>query len=127
MTGDSPTPASSRRRRWGCLAFAVVWLCVAAISIVAGLLAVRGDIVISQGELRQTRLWLVTEVEQGNRGLGLSTMRFVSGGENESAACVETRVRFFLWQSQGGAHATRYCECYRREGGAWRVTGPCGE
>ena len=125
MADAPPAPGPRRSRRWGCLAFAGVWLCIAAVSVVAGLLAVRGDIVLPRGELRETRLWLVAE--EGNRGVGLSTKRFVSGGEDESAACVETRVRFFLWQAREGAQATRYCECFQREGGVWQYTGVCTE
>jgi hypothetical protein len=113
----------TRRRRTGCLVFAALWLCVAAVSATAGLLAVRGDIVLARGELRQTRLWLVQE--EGNRGLGLSSARFTSGGEGSGEACVETRVRFFLWQTSQPAQNARYCECYRRVEGRWEYTGTC--
>ena len=94
MTDITAHPTARRKRRVGCFAFGLLWLCVAVVSLMVGLLAVRGDIVISRGELRQTRLWLVQE--EGNRGLGLSSTRLVSGDERGDRACVETRVRFFL-------------------------------
>ena len=111
--------------RRGCLVFIGLWACAAAVLLVAGTLAVRGDIVLPHGELRETRLWLVAQ--EGNQGLGLSSMRFASGGEDEGAACVETWVRFLLWQAREGAQATHYCECFEREGREWVYTGVCRE
>ena len=105
------------------MVFIAVWLCVAAFSVLAGLLAVRGDIVIARDDLRQTRLWLVRE--EGSRGLGFSSARFVSGDAQSDRACVETRVRFLLWQSSQPTPGLRYCECYRRVDGQWQYSGAC--
>jgi len=125
MTEGTAKPPRARWRRTGCLAFVALWLCVAAVSLTAGLLAVRGDVVFARGELRETRLWLVQE--EGNRGLGLSTTRFTAGDESSEQACVETRVRFFLWQTSQPTQNSRYCECYRRVEGTWEYTGTCSE
>jgi hypothetical protein len=103
----------------------LLWFCVAGSSVMAGLLAVRGDIVMERDALRQTRLWLVHE--EGDRGVGLSTTRYANGNASSDTACVETRVRFLLWQSKRGAQNTRYCECYHRDGNTWQLSGACAD
>lgn len=125
MTEETKRTAGRGRRRVGCVAFIALWVCIAAISVFSGLLAVRGDLVFNQDSLRETRIWLIQE--QGNRGLGLSTMRFASGDVGSQEACVETNARFLLWQRQEPSQAVTYCECFQRTGDMWEYLGTCSE
>jgi hypothetical protein len=86
-------------------------------------MAVQGEIRIGRGELGETRVWLLRE--GGERGLGFSGTRVVSGSEATGAACVETRVRFLILGGAGGSAPVRYCECLEKVGETWTSIGGC--
>ena len=86
-------------------------------------MAVPGEIRIGRGELGETRVWLLREA--GDRGLGFSSTRLVSGSEASGAACVETRVRFLILSGAEGSAPVSYCECLEKVGETWTSTGEC--
>jgi len=86
-------------------------------------MAVQGEIRIGRGELGETRVWLLRE--GGERGLGFSGTRLVSGSEATGAACVETRVRFVILGGAEGSEPVSYCECLEKIGETWTSTGEC--
>jgi hypothetical protein len=83
-------------------------------------MAIQGEIRIGRGELGETRVWLLRE--GGERGLGFSGTRLVSGSEAAGAACVETRVRFLILGGAGGSAPVSYCECLEKVGETWTST-----
>lgn len=107
----------------GCLLALAIGLAGAALCLVLGILVVQGEVRLPGGELTAPRLWLVREPQA--QGLGLETKRIVRGGVREDAACVETRVRFLLWRSDGSASRLVFCECYGRVDERWELKGPC--
>lgn len=86
-------------------------------------MAVQGEIRIGRGELGETRVWLLRE--GGERGLGFSGTRLVSGSEATGAACVETRVRFLILGGAEEPAPVSYCECLEKVGETWTSTGEC--
>lgn len=112
------TPASRRRRplrRIGCIAALVIWFAILLLPCFIFTLAMRGEITVSMGDMpdQALRIWLIMEIEQ--RGVGISTPSVHQGAEG--AACLQTDVRYFLWQGEA-AEPVAYCECYTREDGA---------
>ncbi len=126
MDDETRTPASQGTRLTparGCALALLLALLPALLVLAAGVLAVQGEIVFGRGSLTETRLWLVREA--GSAGVGASAGRFVQGGADEPTACVETRVRFLLWRSDGSLPSARFCECFERGADAWQLSGPC--
>ncbi|NWF68753.1 MAG: hypothetical protein HXY40_06695 [Chloroflexi bacterium] len=105
----APRRPVSPLRRLGCVLLLILWFAFILLPCALVMLAQQQEIVISQGDLpgEQIRIWLIMEIEQ--RGLGIaSTARHAIDG----AQCVQTDVRFALWQGEG--EAVSYCECYTR-------------
>ena len=107
-------------RRIGCLLGLLVWLVVMLIPLLFIALAVRQEIVITQGDApgQVLRIWLINEAR--HRGLGISTAS-VYADAPEEGVCVQTDVRFLLWM--GESDPTSYCECYVRAGDSLEFTG----
>ena len=100
-------PKRSRVRRIGCTILVVIWFLLLLTPCLVVVLASRGEISISTGSApeQRTRIWLLMEATQ--RGLGVSTASVHEAGDQ---LCVQTDVRFLLWQ--GSQAPTSYCECY---------------
>jgi hypothetical protein len=107
----------------GCALLGLLALLSGAFCFGLGTLLFRDEIRLPSAGPAEGRLWLVREAD--NQGLGIATVRLVSGSDEGPQACVETRVRFLLWKSDGTALATRYCQCFVRENGAWLPAGDC--
>ncbi len=126
MTGPSSNARSAERPTGispagGCaIALVLTTIGIAAVFAVGSLL-IRGDLVVTRGELLETRLWLVRELD--HEGLGFSHSSLVS--EDETRACVLTRVGFLLWRSSGDPSGTSFCSCYERRQATWEEVGPC--
>ncbi|MGD8553495.1 MAG: hypothetical protein PVH60_00560 [Anaerolineales bacterium] len=88
-------------------------------------LAVRNEIVLSLGPVREVRLWFVTEGQE--QGLGISTMEKVSGEEDLGEVCYRSNVHFLLWRSLDIERQSLYCECYDLKDGVWGFVGDCPE
>ena len=63
--------------------------------------------------------------EAEDRGLRFETSRIVEARSSEEMLCVETTVRFLLWEYSGGNQDVSYCDCYQREGSEadWELAG----
>lgn len=127
MTEDNqiPTPPEIKRRsplrRIGCTIALVLWFTLLLVPCFLIVMAVQGEIVITQGDLpgQQLRVWLIMEADQ--RGFGVSSATVYRDGDNN--ACVQTDTRFWLWE--GEADPVSYCECYARADteSVWSPTG----
>lgn len=126
MTGPSSTPLPSGPPAGispaaGCALALLLTTIGIAVTFALGSLLVRGDLVLTRGELTETRVWLIRESDQ--EGFGLSHSSVVS--RSEARACVRTRVGFLLWESSGDTSGTSFCSCYERRQGSWEEVGPC--
>lgn len=111
---ETPPPPTRRRGplgRLGCALGLLVWLVLILSPCLVFTLATQGEITVTVGGApgQSARLWLVMEANE--RGLGLSLPTAQTSAEGD-AVCVQTDVRYLLWQGQ--AESVSYCECYRR-------------
>lgn len=107
-------------RRIGCGILLVVWFAVLLTPCFLITLAVQQEVRISTGSApgQELRVWLIMEAE--TRGLGVSNGRVAL--QTETDLCVQTDIRYFLWQ--GSEESVSYCECYQRSNSseAWMST-----
>ena len=117
-----PAPASDASRLLsGCALILLAACCTFYLSGALVRLATRGELVLRQAGLEETRLWLVRQPESS--GLGLSDTRRISGEQAENRVCLRTRIRFLLWRSDGSRTTLEECRCYDLRGEAW-IAGP---
>jgi hypothetical protein len=107
----------------GCLASILVGLLGAAIFFVVVSMALRGEVRFTQGELGETRFWVINEAD--DLGLAYSIAQVVQGDEDNGAACVETCVNFVMFRSSELRQPVTYCECFQKDNGRWFSTGDC--
>ena len=114
------TPAVPKRKRGplgrlGCALGLLVWLVLIVSPCLVFTLATQGELSLSLGSApgQTARAWLVMEADE--RGVGLS-LPSVQSSADGGALCVQTDVRYLLWQGQ--ADPVSYCECYRRASAA---------
>lgn len=116
-TPDTPPVAPRRKRgplgRLGCALGLLVWFVLIMSPCLVFTLATQGELSLSLGSApgQTARLWLVMEADERGLGLSLPSVRTSTDG---GALCVQTDVRYFLWQGQ--ADPVSYYECYRRAG-----------
>ena len=106
-----------RLKRLGCIGCLIIWFLILLLPCGLIALAVRGEIVISQGEApeQDLRIWLIMEI--GERGIGVSTTSPFPGANNEEI-CIQTDVSYYLWEGQ--ADPVSYCQCYQADN--WEPT-----
>lgn len=129
---SQPTPPPPRRRgplaRLGCGLALVLWFLLILSPCMLFLLASRGELTLDLGGApgQTARVWLVMEADE--RGIGWS-IPSVQTRADDLVLCVQTDVRYLLWQGQ--AEPVSYCECYQRtnSGADWTfadtLTGVC--
>jgi hypothetical protein len=122
-SGGAPASGKGIPPAAGCALAVLLALIGGAVCLGFGSLLFRQQITLPGGGPTPGRIWLVRE--GGNRGLAISTGRVVRGSVDGPEACIETRVRFLLWQSDGTAAASDYCECFRLAGERWISEGQC--
>lgn len=100
-------PKRSLIRRLGCGFALVLWALLLLSPCILITLAVRGEITFDTGSApeQRFRMWLIMEPRE--RGIGISNGWIA---HNENSMCVQTDVRFFLWQ--GAAESVSFCNCY---------------
>ncbi len=110
------TDAPVRRnpiKRLGCLLLLALWFALLLFPCGLFYLAANGEIRLQHGDIPQPHahpLLLISLVsEQDERGLRIESSRIVA---DQPRLCVETTMRFVLWQSSGGDQDVRYCDCY---------------
>jgi hypothetical protein len=117
--------------RLGCL---VVWLPLILLPLFLLLLATQGEVALwhndsfPNGEEHPfVQAKLLMDID--TRGLNVTRSYISSSNAQDTAACVQTNVRFLLWQGEGTP--VDYCDCYTRDaaGDAWefqaRTQGVC--
>ena len=115
----------SRFRRLGCGLLVPLWFMLLLMPCALFYLAVNGEIRIWHDSVpdphSQPRLLVSLISEMDDRGLRIATSSVFNPDADNLSTCVETNVRFLLWESQGGNQDVTYCECYRRadEVSAW--------
>ena len=122
-SGRGPAAGKGIPPAVGCALAGLLALIGGALCLGFGSLLFREEITFPGAGPEPGRIWLVRE--GGNRGLAISYSRVVGGSADGPQACVETRVRFLLWEGDGSAAASTYCECFELAGEGWRSEGAC--
>lgn len=112
---EQPPQRRSLLRRAGCGLLLAIWFLVLLLPLAFFILAIEGDITIARGsdipdrhEHPRLQVRLISEADF--RGLGFTTTSLDRDGDN--ALCIETRVRFLLWEGDG--EPATFCDCYSR-------------
>ena len=104
-------------RRPGCVIGLILWFVLLLSPCFMILLAARGEISISTGDLpeQRIRVWLIQEARLS--GIGVS-----SGAAQvyDQQMCVQTNVNFVLWRGQ--ADPIQYCDCYTQAESGWQAS-----
>jgi hypothetical protein len=121
ISAASPPPRRRPLRRLGCAMGLVIWLILMTLPCIFFMLATRNEITIGLGEMpnQELRIWLIMDADR--RGLA-SSIPAAHSGENDDEVCLQTDVRYFLWQGDADEVIT-YCECYVRADEDWSFTG----
>ena len=114
-------------RRLGCSVMLVIWFTLLLAPCALFYLAANREIRLWHRQVPEPHahplllLSLVSETE--DRGLRIERSFVATGSHSTTATCVETNVRFLLWQSQSGNQDVNYCDCYERDGeeNAWML------
>jgi hypothetical protein len=111
------TRRRSLLRRIGCGAALLIWLVVMLLPLALFVLAIEGTIFIahpgdvpSSHEHPLLRVNLIMEIDFRGVSLTHSSLEY-SGGHD---LCIQTDVRYVLWQGEG--EPASFCDCYTREG-----------
>jgi len=104
--------------RLGCL---VVWLPLILLPLFLLMLATQGEFALWHGDsfpdgeehpFLQAKLLMDIDT----RGLNVTRSYISSSNAQDTAVCVQTNVRFMLWQGEGPP--VDYCDCYGRDAAA---------
>ncbi|NJL54632.1 hypothetical protein HC928_05120 [bacterium] len=119
-------------RRLGCGALLLGWFAILLLPLAMFVLAIQGDVTIWHGagipdREEHPRLQVRLIMEMDFRGLGITNSSIEREGDN--LLCIQSDVRFLLWQGEG--EPATFCDCYTRSApdSAWAlestVTGGC--
>lgn len=109
----------------GCLITVLLGLLGAIILVQLFQFIIQGEKIFGEGDLEQTRVWIVRQMDAG--GLGFSRSRVISTETVGDQVCVQTDIDFLLWNSDGSEPSASYCECLQRNGSEWQPVGACEE
>lgn len=129
LSENTSPPRHSKTRRLGCAMLLLLWFALLLTPCALFYLAAKGEIRLAHRDIPQPHahpLLLVSLVsETEDRGLRIETSRIVHTRATDGMICVETTVRFLLWQYSGGNQDAGYCDCYQREESeaAWDLVG----
>lgn len=114
-----PRPRRSAARQLGCGLALLFWFTALLTPCALFYLAANGEIRLNHRDIPQSYahpLLLVSLVSEAkDRGLRIETSWKADSPFDESMLCVQTSVRFLLWEYSGGNQNVRYCDCYRRQ------------
>lgn len=109
---------TSGLRRVGCGLAVILWFMLLLMPCVLFYLAANGEIRIWHDAVpdphAHPRLLLSLLSEKEDRGLRIEASSVFNPDADDLSTCVQTDVRFLLWESQGGNQDVTYCECYQR-------------
>lgn len=104
-------------QRLGCGLMIVLWLFVMMLPMIMIVLAVEGEITIThtgdvpdKHEHPRLRLDLIMEIDYHGVKITHATVE----RDGDLNVCVQTNVRYLLWQGQGDP--AQFCDCYTRSG-----------
>ena len=104
--------------RLGCGALLAFWFILLLIPCALFYLAANGEIRFWHRDIPQSHshpLLLISLVSQAdNRGLRIENSSAVDNGADETSICIQTLVRFALWETNEDSQDVSYCDCYRR-------------
>ena len=118
-------------RRIGCWLLIAVWFAILLTPCGLFYLAANGEIRLQHSQIpdphAHPRLLISLISESDDRGLRIESSTIQAEG-GEPGICVETSVRFLLWESSGGNQNVSYCDCYLRPnpGSAWELISTYG-
>ena len=106
-------------RRLGCGLLLICWFVLLLTPCALFYLAANGEIRFWHGEdvpqpHAHPRLLVSLISDADHRGLRIESSSPLADSTDENALCLQTRVRFVLWESNEGSQDTAYCDCYRR-------------
>lgn len=111
-------PKRSLLSRLGCGFLLVIWFVVLLTPCALLYLASNGEIRIWHTDIPdpyehpRLSIELVTEVD--SRGLRVLNSSVVDAISDDDALCVQTNVRFLLWQTDEDNQDVSFCDCYVR-------------
>lgn len=123
MTEQPPPiqpPKRSLLNRIGCWILVVFWFILILTPACLLVLAIQGEIALWHGSgfpesashpLLQAKLLM----DADTRGLNITSSSLVDVAGDQT--CVQTHVRYLLWQGRG--QNVSYCDCYTRENTDW--------
>jgi hypothetical protein len=115
--------------RLGCSFLLIIWFAVLLTPCTLIYLASNGEIRFSHSDIPDSydhprlSIELVTEVK--SRGLRVVNSSVVDNDLNDNLMCVQTNVRFLLWQTNEDNQDVSFCDCYERDNvdSEWIFTG----
>lgn len=128
-------PLTARGCAWrlGCL---LVWLPLMLLPLCLFVMAVQGEVALWHGQsfpesAEHPYLQAKLQMDIDTRGLNVTRSYISNSNSADTAVCVQTNVRFVLWQGSG--EPVDYCDCYIRDSAEqpWsfdtRSPGLCGQ
>ena len=131
-SASSPPKKRSLAKRLGCGLLLIIWFLLLLTPCALFYLAANGEIRIHHADIPQPhdhpRLQISLISEADDRGLRIVTSSIVEQSDVDQSLCVETDVRFLLWESSAADQDTRYCDCYGRASAtaAWELNDTFG-
>lgn len=114
----SPRSQRSMARRLGCVLALLFWFTALLTPCALFYLASHGEIRFDHRDIPQPHahpLLLVSLVSEAeDRGLRIETSWKADSQSDDAMLCVQTSVRFLLWEYSGGNQNVSYCDCYTR-------------
>lgn len=115
---NAAAPQRSKARQLGCAIALLIWFTLLLTPFALFYLAAQGEIRFNHRDIPQPQahpFLLVSLVsESADRGLRVESSRIADARSSEAMICVDTTVRFLLWEYSGGNQDVSYCDCYRR-------------
>jgi len=118
-------------RRIGCWLLIAVWFAILLTPCGLFYLAANGEIRLEHSQIpdphAHPRLLISLISESADRGLRIESST-IQAEDGAPTICVETSVRFLLWESSGGNQNVSYCDCYKRPSvdAAWELISTYG-
>lgn len=104
--------------RLGCGLLLACWFILLMTPCALFYLAANGEIRIWHTDIPQPyahpRLLISLVSEADNRGLRIESSSIAASPTDESAVCIQTLVRFVLWETSDSSRDVSYCDCYQR-------------
>ena len=114
-------------KRCGCALLLICWFALLLTPCGLFYLAANGEIRLNHADIPQPHEhpWLLISLvsESDDRGLRIESSSIMATGSESELTCVETMVRFLLWEASESNQDVHYCDCYQRSDAdtSWRL------